>query len=227
LAVIYFINQNGVGRSIFDAQGNPYTPVFTNKKNGKRYRYYTNKVLAEDKGHPNYRRARFPTQEIETVIEGAIRRELPNFVCEPESTNFDYLVKHQIKIPAYNLVRTLVTKVIVHHDALELHLHPTELEKLVQEHLGIVLTCTREEAVINVPYRSERAQDGAVVIKSDAKDIFDLPPKALKKLIQGVIWRDEHFDGMAIKAIARRESYSHDYISSAIFGSFKLLQNTV
>ena len=161
------------------------------------------------------------------MIEGAIRRKLPNFIYEQEGSNFDYLVKHQDMIPAYNLVRALVTKVIVHHDALKLHLHPNELEKLVQEHLGIVLTCPTEEAVIDVPYRSERAQDGAVVIKSDTKDIFDLPPKALKKLVQGVIWRDEHFNGMAIKAIARRESCSHDYVSSAIFGSFKILQNTV
>lgn len=72
---------------------------------------------------------------------------------------------------------------------------------------------------------AERAQDGAVVIQSEYKDVFDLPPKALKKLIQGVIWRDEHFDGMAIKAIARREGCSHDYVSSAIFNNFKILQN--
>ncbi len=133
-------------------------------------------------------------------------------------------MKHQTMIPAYSLVRALVAKVIVHHDALELHLHPAELERIVQEHLSIVLTCTREEAVINVPYQSERTQDGAVIIKSKDKDIFDLPPKALKKLVQGVIWRDEHFDGIAIKAIARRESCSHDYVSSAIFSSFKILQ---
>lgn len=156
-----------------------------------------------------------------------MRKELPNFVCETEGTGFEYLMKHQGTVPAYNLMRALVTKVIIHHDALELHLRANELEKLAQEHLGIVLTCTTEEAVINVPYQSERAQDGVVIIKSKDKDIFDLPPKAIKKLMQGVIWRDEHFDGMAIKAIARRESCSHDYDSSAIFGSFKTLQNAI
>lgn len=218
-------HRNMLAGRIFDESDTLYTSVFTNKKNGKRYRYYTNKVLAEDKDHPNYKRARFPAQEIEAVIEGAIRRELPSFVCEPEGTSFDYMMKYQGTIPTYNLVCALCAKVIVHHDALELHLHPAKLERLAQEHLGIALTCTTEEAVINVPYQSERAQDGAVIIKSKDKDIFDLPPKALKKLIQGVIWRDEHFDGMAIKAIARRESCSHDYVSSAIFGSFKILQN--
>ncbi len=219
-------HRNMLTGRIFDEQDNPYTPVFTNKKNGKRYRYYTNKILAEDKRHPNYRRARFPAQEIETVIERSVRKELHNFAYEPAGENFEYLMKRQDTIPAYNLVRALITKVIVHHDALELHLRPNELEKLAQKHLGIILTCAAEEAVIDVPYRSERAQDGAVVIKSKDKDVFDLPPKALKKLIQGVIWRDAHFDGMAIKAIARRESCSHDYVSSAIFGSFKTLQNT-
>ncbi len=218
-------HRNMLTGRVFDEHGNPYTPVFTNKKSGKRYRYYTNKTLAEDVSHPNYERARFPAQEIESVIEGSVRKELLNFVCEPEGASFDYLMKHQNMIPTYNLVRALVIKVIVHHDALEVHLHPSGLKKLAQEHLSIVLTCAAEEAVIEVPYQSERAQDGAVVIKSHDKDLFDLPAKALKKLVQGVIWRDEHFDGMAIKAIARRESCSHDYVSSAIFGSFKILQN--
>ena len=106
-----------------------------------------------------------------------------------------------------------------------LYIETAALEKIAQEHLNIVLTCVAEEAVMEVPYSAERAQDGAVVIQSESKDIFDLPPKALKKLIQGVIWRNEHFDGMAIKAIARREGCSQDYVGSAIFYSFKTLQN--
>jgi len=40
--------------------------------------------------------------------------------------------------------------------------------------------------------------------------------KALKKLVQGIIWRDEHFDGVSMKEIARRENYSDAYVRSAI-----------
>ncbi len=63
------------------------------------------------------------------------------------------------------------------------------------------------------------------MIKPEGKtDIFDLSPKNLKKLIQGLIWRDEHFDGTSLKSIARREGCSQDYVGSAIFYSFKTLQ---
>lgn len=47
-------------RLIANEKDVPYTPVFTNKKSGKRYSYYTNKALAEDRNHPNYERAQFP-----------------------------------------------------------------------------------------------------------------------------------------------------------------------
>lgn len=57
------------------------------------------------------------------------------------------------------------------------------------------------------------------------KDIFDLPPTKLKKLVQGFIWRDEHFDGLTLKEIARREGCSEAYVGTAIFSSFDILQS--
>ena len=76
----------------------------------------------------------------------------------------------------------------------------------------------------DVPYQLHRAKAGSQIIQSEARDIFDMPPNALKKFVQGTIWRDEHFDGMAIAKIACRESCSRDYVSSAIFSSFKIIQ---
>lgn len=191
------------------------------------YRYYTNKLLSEDKEHPDYVRARFPAHEIEQVVECTIRDRLSGLIQDAEDTNSVYFLKHHMSIPAYDLVRALTVKVVVHYDKLVLNLKPTALNVVARKYLNIVLTCEAEEAVMQVPYISERAQDGAVVIKSDSKDPFDLPPKALKKFVQGVIWRDEHFEGMTLKAIARREGYSQDYVDSAIFYSFKVLQNAM
>ncbi len=57
------------------------------------------------------------------------------------------------------------------------------------------------------------------------KYIFDLPAADLKKLVQGIIWRDEHFDGMALKDIATRENCSQAYVGTAIFKSFDILQS--
>jgi len=219
-------HRNMLTGRLFDERGNPYSPVFTNHRSGKRYRYYTNKALAEDKAHPDYLRARFPAHEIEKVIEGAVRKTLPEMLLELEGTNFDYLMKNHNVIHSYDLVRNTVKKVIVQHDALVLQIKPTALEKLAREHLQIVISCHDKMIDVVVPYKCERVQDGAMVIKPEGKtDIFDLPPKNLKKLVQGIIWRDEHFDGTSLKSIARRESCSQDYVGNAIFYSFKTLQD--
>ena len=123
-------------------------------------------------------------------------------------------------------MRRLLTKAIVHHDKLTLHLTLTPLSKIAHKHLNIHLTCRQDEVVIDMPYQLHRAQAGSQIIRSETRDIFDMPPNVLKKFVQGTIWRDEHFDGMAIAKIARREGCSRDYVSSAIFSSLKIIQNT-
>ena len=77
-----------------------------------------------------------------------------------------------------------------------------------------------------VPYTIRRARKGALVIAPDTNevDIFDMPSHELKKLVQGFIWRDEHFSGMTIKEIALRENYSQSYVRTAIFSTFEILK---
>jgi len=60
---------------MYDEKGNLYTPVFTNKKN-KKYRYYLNHELTEQRGHPNQVISRLPAHEIETLVERNVRDEL-------------------------------------------------------------------------------------------------------------------------------------------------------
>jgi len=63
-----------------------------------------------------------------------------------------------------------------------------------------------------------------VVIKSEtgSDDIFDLQPQELKRLVQGMIWRDEHFKGATLKDIAKREKLSDSFIGKHIFKAFEL-----
>ncbi len=210
---------------IFDENDNPYTPVFTSKNNGKRYRYYCNDALANDKGHPDYSRARFPAHEIEATIESTIRKNLSKWINEINESTGEYFIEHQAAISSYEFVRRLLSKAIVHHDKLILHIALKPLSNIAHEHLNIHLTCDHDEMVINVPYQLDRTQAGAQIIKSEVRDIFDMPPNALKKFVQGTIWRDEHFNGMALAKIARREGCSRDYVSSAIYSSLKIIQN--
>jgi hypothetical protein len=63
-------------------------------------------------------------------------------------------------------------------------------------------------AKITVPFQSQKSWRGAVVIQpvsADSKDTIDLPPHELRDLIWGVIWRDEHFNGVTIRDLAARE----------------------
>lgn len=76
---------------------------------------------------------------------------------------------------------------------------------------------------VSVPFQTKRGQDGAVIIQSKSKDEFNLPPEDLKKLVQGHIWREEHFNGAFIKDIAKREKYSDRYVRNRIMSSFEIL----
>ena len=97
---------------------------------------------------------------------------------------------------------------------------------MLGKYLNVSVIVCHEEFVITAPYKTWRAKRGAIIIEAkDQTDVFDLPSAGLKKLVQGVIWRDEHFDGMALKDIALRENYSQAYVGTAIFSSFEILQS--
>jgi hypothetical protein len=56
------------------------------------------------------------------------------------------------------------------------------------------------------------------------RDIFDLPSDQLKKLVQGFVWRNEHFQGLTIRQIAEREGLSDSHVGKQIFATFELSQ---
>ena len=61
-----------------------------------------------------------------------------------------------------------------------------------------------------------------MVIRSQSGDVFDLPPEDLKRLVQGHIWREEHFNGALMVDIANREDCSDTHIRKAIMSSFDI-----
>ena len=74
-----------------------------------------------------------------------------------------------------------------------------------------------------MPFQTKRGRDGAIVIHAEGRDVFDLPPEDLKRLVQGVVCRDEHFAGVHIKDITMRENYSSRYVRNRIMSSFEIL----
>lgn len=210
---------------LHDTDGVVYSPTFT-KRHGRQYRYYISQNLLQNRDHPNGVIARLPAHEIETLIETTIRNNIEKLCCETEGSVLEHALKHQKVIPAYDLIRKCVSLIIISRDKLTLKMKPKSFKKLIEKHLNVSVTGCNEEFEITAPYKTGRAKRGAIVIEPKGQvDIFDLPSASLKKLIQGVIWRDEHFDGMALKDIALRENCSQAYVGTAIFSSFDILQS--
>lgn len=110
---------------------------------------------------------------------------------------------------------------IVYFEYVVIKLDPTKFKKLVEEYLNVSVTGSDEIFEITLPFQTSRGRDTSIIIQSGEKDIFDISAEDTKKLVQGIVWRDEHLDGVHINEIAKRENYSSRYIRNRIMGSFE------
>jgi hypothetical protein len=132
-----------------------------------------------------------------------------------------HLLKHHQTIPTYDLVRSCVKQVIVYFDYVVIKLDSTKFKKLTEEYLSVSVTSSDEKFKITLPFQTTRGRDASIIIQSGEKDIFDMSAEDTKRLVQGIVWRDEHFDGAHINEIAKRENCSSRYIRNRIMGSFE------
>ncbi len=79
---------------------------------------------------------------------------------------------------------------------------------------------------LEAPFQMDKDLKYTVVIRPPAtntpEDIFSLPPKKLVNLMKGIIWRDEHFRGMSIRGIARREKCADVFVGRLIRESLEI-----
>jgi len=216
---------------LFDGDGTPYSPTYTTK--GKQqYRYYISQNLVQYRNHPKGIMARLPAQGLEHTIEQAVRSQLQNIqeltklLGDGQNHNaLEHITLHQSEISAAALVEDVIKRVTVGEQLLKLELCCRELKNLLNDRLQLSLLDPEIESVIlDIPFEPRRGRKGALVIEAQGikKDMFDLPPEALKKLVQGFIWRDEHFGGMTIQDIAAREGVTAPYLGQHIFRTFEL-----
>ncbi|MCC6597766.1 MAG: recombinase family protein [Alphaproteobacteria bacterium] len=217
---------------LFDQADRPYVPTYTNKP-GKQYRYYRlhEKTVAEDALD------RFPAHEIENRIEEALRQELKGFDAAAALLGIDSRInpdlirmvnQKQTCLPGRDLVLAAVQKVIVDHESIAVQIKVPALSAFISEQLRIgmpqVLDETRE---IKIPYITRRAHRGAIMIDaakapSARKDPLDLPSGELRNLVRGLIWRDEHFGGLTLRDIGKREGFSEGYVGQCIFRALEI-----
>lgn len=136
------------------------------------------------------------------------------------------IVEGQALLQMSQFVRGIIQRITIRAESLEIEVNVQKLCAALSQAAKTQISSPKETTLIVGAYNTRRAKKGAVVIEPEKpdRDIFDLPPDQLKKLVQGFIWRDEHFSGTAIKEIALRENYSQSYVGTAIFVTFDIFQ---
>lgn len=131
-------------------------------------------------------------------------------------------------MPPFGLYDREAAKVIVDHESITVQVKIPALSAFIAEQLRIgIPQATDEIREIKIPYITRRAHRGAIMIDaakdpSNQKDPLDLPSGELRNLVRGLIWRDEHFGGMTLRDIGKREGFSEGYVGQCIFKSFIL-----
>ncbi|MCB1559392.1 MAG: hypothetical protein KDJ50_10765 [Alphaproteobacteria bacterium] len=115
---------------------------------------------------------------------------------------------------------------IIGHETLDITLSVSTLRNTIEKVLGVWLPPVPEDrfVTIKVQFEINRARGGAIHIQPEgvSKNILDLPPERLKRLIQGIVWRDEHFRGKTIRAISESSKYSEAQVRKLITASLDI-----
>ncbi len=221
---------------IHDEKGVLYSPVFTSK--GKQlYRYYVSRDKFEGREDPNFPSRRIPAQEFETFIEKTIRgyiedsSKLSDILSLDHALNYEALQKSTLQYAATaidKIIKKFVCKIIIHNDSIKIEIKPADLLRHLQQEGGdhIRAESLPDIYTLTAPFQMSRALKSTLIIrppKTNApEDIFSLPSHKLRDLVRGIIWRDEHFNGMPIAVIARREGCNDGFVGRLIRESLKI-----
>ncbi|OFW89286.1 MAG: hypothetical protein A3B66_00425 [Alphaproteobacteria bacterium RIFCSPHIGHO2_02_FULL_46_13] len=215
---------------LFDQDGNYYSPTYTMKGN-KRYRYYINQSVLQFKIKPVGIIDRFPAHELELRIETEIRQYLFHPLKLEQVLNLpnDRYVQQLQLIPKKNdqILKVdlfdFIKKIVVYPERLEIKINVIKLKNLFKAILGVCLpeTIGEDIADINIPYEVNRTKAGAILIQPEgaSEDILKLPPDRLKRLVQGIAWRQDHFNGKTIRSIAQNNNCSEALVGKLINAS--------
>ncbi len=219
-------NTNVLQGKLFDFEGRPYSPTYTSKA-GRQYRYYLSQNLIQYKHHPKGLIARLPAHEIENSIGEALRSHIRDVLSQSEDQNIytGHAATLLDNVSCQCLISELVESVSINTESFQITLKKGSTHIFMRQRLELHLSIGQiKDEIINERYMSSRIRDGALAIRSQSKkrDPFDLPPKNLKRLIQGVIWRERHFNGQSIVKIARHENLSEAFVIQTIYKSYEV-----
>ncbi len=215
---------------LYDCEGTIYSPSFTSKKN-KRYYYYISQNLIQYRNHPKGALARIPAHEIEKVVIHALQDWCNS--CEswqkifPAAPEKDLIwLSNNMNATSYNLLHSITNQICVHSNHIEIKLNSQKLVAYTLSQKNMMLCIpSQAEIIISEHFQITKGRDGAILIESQqkTKDPLDLPPERIKRIVRGIIWRDEHFNGAPLQKIATTYGHGENYVNRCIQESFELL----
>ena len=204
---------------LFDPDNRPYSPTYTTKGN-RRYRYYISQNLLQCRDHPKGIIARLPAQELEdTVLNGMAGLLSENhlaaiFGVDEHTPNIRYIMSNKMQIGSQKLVETCLSRVTLQASSLILDIKTEALKRLIDEALALDMPQPISALhQIELPFVIGRAKTGSLILAAPksaaaANDPFNKSEEEIRRWVQGILWRDEHFRGIPIMQIAQREKIS-------------------
>jgi len=219
-------DQNLLKGLLFDCEGTPYSPDFTNK-NGKRYRYYISQNLIQYRDHPKGTMARLPAHEIEKFVISTIDKNIIK-ILNLETIDDHSIIEHinKQKIDTEKIIKSCINKITIHQEELTIDINTKELHKALQDQfsLAIPIRFNTPSHETSAPFTTRKSYKGAVILnpKDTDNDPLDLPPHELRNLVKGTIWREEHFGGLSLLDIATRDKFSKQHVHQMIMKSMEI-----
>jgi DNA invertase Pin-like site-specific DNA recombinase len=195
-----------VGR-LRDDRGNLMSPTYCRKANGQRYRYYVSQKPTVGAGEVGSI-ARVPAGTIEELVEGEIRRRLP----EREGKSWIFLAS----VERMTRFRAIVAGVVLKSEEIEIRLTDEGERSLKQ--LG---ASTRERrdvqpTVINVPTRLKMGAGGKSIVSLDGSSAPSsrVDKALLRAIVRASHWRELLESGKAGSSydLARHEGCRVSYV---------------
>lgn len=203
---------------IFDPDGRPYSPTYT-KKGALLYRYYISQNLLQCRPHPDGYLARLPAKELEeavlaalhSVFDGNVLSEI--FDCPAHDSYILHITENRAAFLAPETVLACLSKVTLAPKSLQLTVSISELSAAVGQKLKLNMPQPAAmQHTIVWPFTISKPNGRTLVLKPGTSpnhhDPFDRPEEEIRRWVQGVIWRDQHFRGVPIMQIAKRERIS-------------------
>jgi hypothetical protein len=221
---------------LFDHDGNRMTPSYAVKQ-GTRYRYYVSRPLITKHQTKRSTGLRIPAAEIEQLVTSRVRQWLLDSVGIYQSTRLpDPSAQHRLIARAGEIgkswtelpgarqrafLTTLIERIDVGADQIDIHLRPTRLAALLDVALTPLPSATEDETrILSIPVRLRRSGREIRMLIEGMDPFATAKPDA--RLVKLLIRADRFnaalvgSDGVPFAALAMRQGVSPSYFTRLV-----------